>query len=166
MNQLRCATYLKKLPIDDEVAVKAGDFKNKYNIPVADALIAATAYLEESTIISDDPDFKKIQEIKTLTEKQFITHPLKKGETIIIVLELFAFASRGGISVYYSHLILLPVLLDSPLCGIRNEVRLYLRSSVGSLSHLSSSSHALNGAHGKDLYGASSIIEAISPRYI
>jgi predicted nucleic acid-binding protein len=77
-NQLRYATYLKKLPIDDEVAVKAGDFKSKYNIPVADALIAATAYLEESTIISDDPDFKKIQEIKTLTEKQFITHLLKR----------------------------------------------------------------------------------------
>lgn len=75
--ELRYAVYLKKLLIDEEVAVKAGDFKGKYNISVADAFIAATAYFEESTIISDDPDFGKIPEIKTLTEKQFIAHLLK-----------------------------------------------------------------------------------------
>lgn len=77
MKQLRYALYLKKLLIDEEVAVKAGDFKGKYNISVADAFIAATAYFEGSTIISDDPDFEKIPEIKTLTEKQFISHLLK-----------------------------------------------------------------------------------------
>lgn len=70
-NQFRYAVYLKKLLIDEEVAVKAGDFKGKYDISIADAFIAATAYFEESTIISDDPDFEKIPEIKTLTEKQF-----------------------------------------------------------------------------------------------
>ena len=75
--ELRYAVYLKKLLIDEEVAVKAGDFKGKYNISVADAFIAATAYFEESTIISDDPDFGKIPEIKTLTEKQFIARLLK-----------------------------------------------------------------------------------------
>lgn len=77
MKQLRYALYLKKLLIDEDVAVKAGDFKGKYNISVADAFIAATAYFEGSTIISDDPDFEKIPEIKTLTEKQFISHLLK-----------------------------------------------------------------------------------------
>ena len=77
-NQLRYAVYLKKLLIDEEVAVKAGDFKGKYNIPIADAFIAATAYFEEATIISDDPDFEKIPEIKTLTEKQFVTRLLKE----------------------------------------------------------------------------------------
>jgi predicted nucleic acid-binding protein len=77
-NQFRYAVYLKKLLIDEEVAVKAGDFKGKYNIPIADAFIAATAYFEEATIISDDPDFEKIQEIKTLTEKQFVTRLLKE----------------------------------------------------------------------------------------
>ena len=70
-NQFRYAVYLKKLLIDEEVAVKAGDFKGKYDISIADAFIAATAYFEESTIISDDPDFEKIPEIKTLNEKQF-----------------------------------------------------------------------------------------------
>lgn len=77
-NQFRYAVYLKKLLIDEEVAVKAGDFKGKYNISIADAFIAATAYLEEAVIISDDPDFEKIQEIKTLTEKQFVTRLLKE----------------------------------------------------------------------------------------
>lgn len=70
--QLRYAVYLKKLLIDDEIAVKAGDFKGKYDVSIADAFIAATAYYEESIMISDDPDFGKIPEIKTLTEKQFI----------------------------------------------------------------------------------------------
>lgn len=75
--QLRYAVYLKKLLIDDEVAVKAGDFKGKYDISIADAFIAATAYFKESTVISDDPDFRKIPEIKTLTAKQFIGRLLK-----------------------------------------------------------------------------------------
>ena len=70
---LRYATYLKKLEIDEEVAVKAGEFKGKYNVSIADAFIAATAYFEGSTIISDDPDFKRISETKTLTENEFIT---------------------------------------------------------------------------------------------
>ena len=70
-NQLRYALYLKKLPIDEKVAARAGEFKGKYDISIADAFIAATAYFEESTIISDDPDFEKIPEIKILTEKQF-----------------------------------------------------------------------------------------------
>jgi len=67
---LRYAIYLKKLEVKEETAVKAGEFKGKYDIPIADALIAASAYLEDSTIISDDPDFKKIKEVKTLTETE------------------------------------------------------------------------------------------------
>ena len=73
--ELRYAIYLKKLEIDEETAVKAGEYKGKYNIPIADAFIAAAAYSEEATIISDDPDFKRIPEIKALTEKEFISHP-------------------------------------------------------------------------------------------
>lgn len=69
--ELKHAIYLKKFEINEEVAVKAGQFKGKYNISIADAFIAASAYYEESIIISDDADFKKISEIKTLTEKEF-----------------------------------------------------------------------------------------------
>jgi predicted nucleic acid-binding protein len=78
MNQLRYAVYLEKLGIDEEVAVKAGDFKGKYDVSIADAFIAATAYFEESTIISDDLDFGKILEVKTLTEKHFVAQVLKQ----------------------------------------------------------------------------------------
>jgi predicted nucleic acid-binding protein len=67
---LRYTIYLKKLEINEETAVKAGEFKGKYNISIADAFIAAAAYLEGATIISDDPDYKKILEIETLTEKE------------------------------------------------------------------------------------------------
>ena len=61
--------YLKKLLVDEEVAVKAGEFKGKYDIPIADAFIAAAAHFEGATIISDDPDFEKISENKTLIER-------------------------------------------------------------------------------------------------
>ena len=70
--ELRYAIYLKKLEIDEEVALKAGEFKGKYNVSIADAFIAAAAYFEGSIIISDDADFKRIVEIKALTEKEFI----------------------------------------------------------------------------------------------
>ena len=72
--ELRYAMYLKKLEIDEEVAVKAGEFKGKYNVSIADAFIAAAAYFEGSIIISDDADFKRIPEIEASTEKEFISH--------------------------------------------------------------------------------------------
>ena len=72
--ELRYAIYLRKLEIDEGVAVKAGEFKGRYNVSVADAFIAASAYLEGLTIISNDTDFKRIPEVKTLTEKEFILH--------------------------------------------------------------------------------------------
>lgn len=70
---LRYAIYLKKLEIGEDVAVKAGEFKGKYNVSVADAFIAASAYLEGSIVISDDADFKRIPEVETLTENEFIS---------------------------------------------------------------------------------------------
>jgi predicted nucleic acid-binding protein len=74
IEELRYAIYLKKLEIDEEVAVKAGEFKGKYNVSMADAFIAAAAYFEGSIVISDDTDFKRIPEVKALTEKEFISH--------------------------------------------------------------------------------------------
>lgn len=69
--QLRYALYLKKLEVDQDVAIKAGEFKGKYGISIADAFIAASAYSQDATVISDDPDFGKISEIKVLTETEF-----------------------------------------------------------------------------------------------
>ena len=75
--QIRHVPYLKKCLIDEETAIKAGEFKGKYGIPVADAFIAAAAHYEGATIISDDPDFKKISEVKVLTETEF-HHEIKE----------------------------------------------------------------------------------------
>jgi predicted nucleic acid-binding protein len=70
-DELRYAVYIRKLDVNEETAIKAGEFKGKYSIPIADAQIAATAYVENLIIISDDVDFKKMNEIKTITEKDF-----------------------------------------------------------------------------------------------
>jgi predicted nucleic acid-binding protein len=72
--ELRYAVYIRKLEINEEVAIKAGEFKGKYDVSIADAFIAAAAYFEGSIIISDDADFKRIAEIKALTEKELISH--------------------------------------------------------------------------------------------
>lgn len=69
--QLTYALYLRKLEIDQDVAIKAGEFKGKYGISIADAFIAASAYCQDATVISDDPDFGKISEIKVLAEAEF-----------------------------------------------------------------------------------------------
>lgn len=71
--ELKHAIYLRKHEIDEEAAVKAGEFKGKYDVSIADAFIAAAAYLEKSMVISDDADFKKISEIEALTESEFIS---------------------------------------------------------------------------------------------
>lgn len=44
--------------IDEETAIKAGEFKTK-TIPIADALIAANAYFTGAKVVTDDEDFKK-----------------------------------------------------------------------------------------------------------
>jgi predicted nucleic acid-binding protein len=72
--ELRNAIYLKKLEIDGEVAVKAGEFKGKYNVPVADAFIAAAACFEGAVVVSDDAEFKRILEIEAMTENEFASH--------------------------------------------------------------------------------------------
>jgi len=71
-DQLRYALYLEKIPMDEEVAVKAGDFKGKYGVPIADAIVAATAYLKGAEVIGDDPDFARMPEIKASSEGKFI----------------------------------------------------------------------------------------------
>jgi predicted nucleic acid-binding protein len=71
--ELRYALNIRKLEITEDVAVTAGEFKGKYRIPVADAFIAASAFVANSIVISDDADFKIVGEIKTLTEKEFLS---------------------------------------------------------------------------------------------
>ncbi|MBS7611015.1 PIN domain-containing protein [Candidatus Bathyarchaeota archaeon] len=68
IEQLRYALYLEKIEISQDIAVKAGEFKGKYHVSIADAFIAASAYSQNAIVISDDPDFKKIPEVNVLTE--------------------------------------------------------------------------------------------------
>jgi len=70
---LKYAPYLKKITIDEEIAIKAGEFKGKYSIPIAYSLISATAFLNNSTVLSSDLDFKKVLEIHVQTEEDFLS---------------------------------------------------------------------------------------------
>jgi len=73
VQDIRHAMNVKELEIDEETAVRAGEFKGKYGVPVADAFIAAAACLEGSIVISDDPHFRRMAEIKALTEEEFLS---------------------------------------------------------------------------------------------
>ena len=55
---------LSIIPVDSQIARLSGFFKRKYNISLPDAIIAATGYLTNSTILTKNiKDFKNIQEI-------------------------------------------------------------------------------------------------------
>lgn len=51
---------LKMVVIDDEIAIKAGKYKVKA-IPIADALIAASAYFIGAKVVTDDEHFEKLE---------------------------------------------------------------------------------------------------------
>jgi predicted nucleic acid-binding protein len=73
VEELKYATYLKKINIDEKIAIKAGDFKGKYSIPIADSLISATAFYHDAIMLTDDMNFKKIAEIKVQSEQEFLS---------------------------------------------------------------------------------------------
>jgi len=55
---------LSIISVDSQVARLAGFFKRKYNISLPDAVVAATAYLTNSEVITrNEKDFKKIKEV-------------------------------------------------------------------------------------------------------
>jgi len=52
------------IPIDSQIAKLAGFFKRKYKISLPDAIVAATSYQTNTTLITRNiKDFKKIREI-------------------------------------------------------------------------------------------------------
>lgn len=54
-----------KVSIDNQIAIKAGDFKRIYDIKTPDAIIAATASVMRATLITRNiKDYKKIDAIK------------------------------------------------------------------------------------------------------
>ena len=53
-----------KIQVDNQIAVKAGDYRRVYGMRIPDALIAATAYATKSSLITRNiKDFERIEEI-------------------------------------------------------------------------------------------------------
>jgi len=67
---------LERISVSDEIAEKGGEFKFKCakdkGLPLADAIIAATAFKEKATLISGEEHFKRIEEIKVKTPQEFL----------------------------------------------------------------------------------------------
>lgn len=54
-----------KVPVINEIAIKAGDFSRIHNVETADAVIAATAFAMKATLVTRNiDDYKKIKAIK------------------------------------------------------------------------------------------------------
>jgi toxin FitB len=51
--------------VNYDIAVKSAELRNKHKMPMADAVIAATAQTHDCAIFTDDTHFKQIQNLKT-----------------------------------------------------------------------------------------------------
>lgn len=52
-------------PVDKQVAVVSAGLRQKYRIPMADSMIAATAISLKTVCVTDDPHITKIREVRT-----------------------------------------------------------------------------------------------------
>lgn len=55
----------KVVNVDSKIAKSAAELRQKYRIPMADSIIAATSLLLNATCFTDDPHLIKIKENKT-----------------------------------------------------------------------------------------------------
>ncbi len=53
------------IPVDEQLAVASAEIRQKYRIPMADSIIAATAMTLIAICVTDDPHIQKIRDIKT-----------------------------------------------------------------------------------------------------
>jgi len=51
--------------VDHETAIRSAELRSKYRIPMADSIIAATTQIHGCLLVSDDPHFQKIEDLKT-----------------------------------------------------------------------------------------------------
>jgi predicted nucleic acid-binding protein len=64
----RCETVRRDFKIVDvnaELAVISAELRQKYRIPMADSIIAATALRLRAPVVTDDEHFRRVREIKT-----------------------------------------------------------------------------------------------------
>jgi predicted nucleic acid-binding protein len=60
------AHEFKVVDVDYELAISGAELSNKYRIPLADSIIAATALRAECPLVSDDVHFRDIQDLKLI----------------------------------------------------------------------------------------------------
>jgi len=66
--ELRCSTIKRDFDVVDmdyDTAVQSAELRSKYRIPLADSVIAATAQRYGCPVVTDDPHFEKIKEVKS-----------------------------------------------------------------------------------------------------
>ena len=51
--------------VDYETAVRSAELRSKHRIPMADSVIAATAQIRGCPLVSDDPHFQEVEDLKT-----------------------------------------------------------------------------------------------------
>lgn len=57
-------SQFSKIPVDNMIAVKAGDFRREYGAAFTDAIVAATAFFMKAALVTRNvDDYKKIKEI-------------------------------------------------------------------------------------------------------
>ena len=62
---IKILSQFLKIPVDNRIAVTAGDFRREYCTAFTDAIIAATAFAMKSTLITRNAkDYEKIKEVK------------------------------------------------------------------------------------------------------
>ncbi len=59
-------TKYKIHPVDSDIAIKSAEFRVGHQIPMADAIIAATAMQLKAQVCTDDPHFNQIPNCKTI----------------------------------------------------------------------------------------------------
>jgi len=66
--ELRCSTIERDFDVVDlvyDISVRSAELRSRYRVPLADSVIAATAQRYGCPVISDDPHFEKIKEVKS-----------------------------------------------------------------------------------------------------
>lgn len=62
---LNLLTHFTKISVDNEIAIKAGDFSRAYNVETPDSIIAATAFIMKANLATRNfKDYKRISVIK------------------------------------------------------------------------------------------------------
>ena len=54
---------IKVIPASEEIVLRAAEIKARHPVSYADCFVAATAIREEATIITGDPEFKRLEAI-------------------------------------------------------------------------------------------------------